>query len=96
MRHGPHRKRRGNVFPELLTSNNGERDTQTQRQHGNLIRLLLLFQNKESGLKMLFLLLLLLLLVLFFLMALQPQWALAYLHETLRFTSVFFSILDNR
>jgi hypothetical protein len=23
-------------------------------------------------------------------LALQPQWALAYLHETLRFTSVFF------
>jgi hypothetical protein len=26
----------------------------------------------------------------FFSLALQPQWALAYLHETLRFTSVFF------
>jgi hypothetical protein len=32
----------------------------------------------------------------FFSLALQPQRALAYLHETLRFTSVFFSILDNR
>jgi hypothetical protein len=32
----------------------------------------------------------------FFSLALQPQWALAYLHETLRFTSVFFSILDSR
>jgi hypothetical protein len=32
---------------------------------------------------------------LFFSLALQPNWALAYLHETLRFTSVF-SILDSR
>jgi hypothetical protein len=32
----------------------------------------------------------------FFSLALQPQWALAYLHETLRFTSVFFRILDSR